>query len=83
MDHAINSLRTYFELSMEELHKEWESDQYRKLSACPTYKECSAYSEAINVLKKHLYGDDFEAAPLQETLEGYIWMIKKEHIAWK
>lgn len=34
-DHAINSLRTWFDLEYEELKKEWKSGQYGNLSECP------------------------------------------------
>ncbi|MCL6571728.1 MAG: hypothetical protein K6T88_08575 [Bacillus sp. (in: Bacteria)] len=55
MDHAIDNLRIYFDLSYEELVKEWKSGEYKKLSDCPSYKEANAYREAINVLVKACY----------------------------
>ncbi|EWG08400.1 hypothetical protein [Cytobacillus firmus] len=51
-DHAIDSLRTWFDLAYEELKKEWKSGQYEKLSDCPSFKAAAAYNEAINVLHK-------------------------------
>lgn len=51
-DHAIESLLTWFDLSYEELKKEWISGQYLKLSECPSFKATAAYREAINVLHK-------------------------------
>lgn len=49
-DHAIASLNTWIEISYEDLKKEWVSNQYEKLSDCPSFKDTAAYREAMNVL---------------------------------
>jgi hypothetical protein len=51
-DHAINSLRTWFDIEYEELKKEWKSGQYETLSDCPSFKVTYTYREALNVLIK-------------------------------
>jgi hypothetical protein len=51
-DHAINSLRTWFEIEYERLKTEWKSGQYEKLSDCPSFKVTYTYREALNVLIK-------------------------------
>ncbi|MCM3405485.1 hypothetical protein [Cytobacillus oceanisediminis] len=51
-DHAINSLKTWFDIAYQDLKKEWVSDQYEKLSDCPSFKLASTYHEAITVLYK-------------------------------
>ncbi len=58
-DHAIESLRTWFDLEYEELKKEWTSNKYEKLSDCPSYKGAAAYREAMNVLIKACYHPEF------------------------
>jgi hypothetical protein len=54
-DHAIDSLRVWFELEYDELKTEWNSGQYSKLSECPAYESANAYREAMNVLIKAYY----------------------------
>lgn len=51
-DHAINSLRTWFEIEYEKLKTEWKSEQYESLSDCPSFKAAYTYREALNVLIK-------------------------------
>lgn len=67
-DHAINSLRPYFDVAYEELKKEWESNQYERLSQCPSFKAVAAYQEAINVLHKGAHFPD----AVEEQLEKLI-----------
>jgi hypothetical protein len=54
-DHAIDSIRTWFDLEYDELKMEWKSGQYPKLSDCPSYEGAAAYREAMNVLIKACY----------------------------
>lgn len=49
-DHAIDSLKTWYDISYEELKKEWTSGQYSIFSECPNFKTCNTYREALNVL---------------------------------
>lgn len=51
-DHAINSLKTWFDIEYEYLKKEWISNQYERLSDCPSFKTAHTYREALNVLIK-------------------------------
>ena len=51
-DHAINSLKVWFDIEYEELKKEWKSGQYENLSDCPSFKVTYTYREALNVLIK-------------------------------
>lgn len=51
-DHAINSLKVWFDIEYEELKKEWKSGQYENLSDCPSFKTAYIYREALNVLIK-------------------------------
>jgi hypothetical protein len=54
-DHAIDSLRVWFDLEYTELVEEWKSGQYAKLSECPSFKSATAFREAMNVLIKACY----------------------------
>lgn len=51
-DHAINSLRVFYDVAYEELKKEWKSNQYEKLSDCPSFKGVYTYRDALDVLIK-------------------------------
>jgi hypothetical protein len=72
MDHAIDNLKIYFDLSYEELVEEWKSGEYKKLSECPSYKEANAYREAINVLVKACY--------LPEYVQEYMFASLSQQI---
>jgi hypothetical protein len=49
-DHAINSLKTWFDIEYDGLKKEWKSGKYERLSECPSFKAAHTYREALNVL---------------------------------
>ena len=72
-DHAIDSLRTWFELEYDELKKEWKSGRYAKLSDCPSFESTSAYRDAMNVLIKALYlpeyVEKYRIAPLKKKID--------------
>lgn len=51
-DHAINSLKTWYDIAYEDLKKEWKSSVYERLSDCPSFKLTATYREALNVLYK-------------------------------
>jgi hypothetical protein len=51
-DHAINSLKTWFDIEYERLKQEWKSGQYKNLTDCPSFKVTYTYREALNVLIK-------------------------------
>ena len=49
-DHAINSLKVYFNVANDELKKEWKSNKYENLSDCPSFKAVYTYREAMDIL---------------------------------
>lgn len=51
-DHAVNSMRAYFNAAYDELKKEWKSNKYERLSDCPSFKLAHTYREAMYVLIK-------------------------------
>lgn len=57
MDHAINSVNTFYEISLEHLYEEWTSGEYKKLSDCPSFDECSTYRKAMKVMSDWLYAE--------------------------
>jgi hypothetical protein len=51
-DHAINSLKTWYDIAYEELKKEWKTDEYDRLADCPSFNAAHTYREALDVLIK-------------------------------
>lgn len=56
MDHAINALRPYVEVELDEVKREWKSGEYRKISECPSYEAAKALIEAIHRLERYYHG---------------------------
>jgi hypothetical protein len=71
-DHAIDSLRVWYDIEYEELKKEWKSDAYQKLSDCPSFKAANAYREAMNVLIKACYRPEYLEEHKIKTLKQLI-----------
>lgn len=76
-DHAINALKTWYEIEYERLKKEWKSGMYFKVRNCPNFYTTLTYREALNVLihgpqyvdetqLKRLIEEDLEIEQLQE-----------------
>ncbi|UFU00338.1 hypothetical protein KO561_05145 [Radiobacillus kanasensis] len=77
-DHAIERLKVWFELEYDELKAEWKSNEYSKLSDCPSFKSTTAYRESLNVLIKACYlpdyVDEFKIRPLKKMIdEDLLW----------
>lgn len=51
-DHAISSLKVFYDVACDELKKEWQSNEYGSLTECPTFKAVYTYREALDVLIK-------------------------------
>ncbi|MEK5066842.1 hypothetical protein [Cytobacillus sp. FSL R5-0596] len=68
-DHAINSLKTWFDIAYEDLKNEWKSGQYEKLSDCPSFKATAAYHEAMNVLHNGCNFPEDAEAQLKKELD--------------
>lgn len=72
-DHAIDSLRVWFNIEYEELKKEWKSNEYENLSDCPSFKGAKAYREAMNVLIKAYYlpeyFDEYKIKTLKQMID--------------
>lgn len=68
-DHAINSLKTWFDIAYEDLKKEWISGQFEQLSYCPSFKATAAYHEAINILYKGPNFLDVAEAQLKKSID--------------
>jgi hypothetical protein len=83
MDHAIDSINMFFEISLDYLYDEWLTGEYKKLSDCPSYGECFTYKKAINVMKKYYYGESYDPMPLKEIIEGHIWVTRNIQVDWK
>ncbi|NNV07524.1 hypothetical protein ETC03_14325 [Geobacillus sp. MMMUD3] len=61
MDHAIEELKGFLRIELEELREEWKDGKgaYKKLSDCPSYNPCKAYVDAINVLVNARYYPEY------------------------
>ena len=68
-DHAINSLKTWFDIAYEDLKKEWKSGQYEKLSECPSFKTTATYHEAMTVLTNGCNFPEVAEAQLKRELD--------------
>lgn len=66
-DHAIDSLKPYFQVAYEELKKEWQSNQYETLSHCPSFKATNTYITALNILSKGT--DQADETQLKQMIE--------------
>lgn len=66
-DHVIDNLRGYFNHSYKELKKEWQSNNYEKLSYCPSFKATQAYQDAMRVLIK-ANDPSFQGKSLEEQI---------------
>lgn len=82
VDHAISSLNSFFEISMELLYEEWKSGEYKKLSECPSYEETSTYRKAMAIMEKYYYGSNYKTTPLKECIEGHMWVHKGIKVEW-
>ena len=81
MDHAINAINTFYEVSLDYLYDEWITGEYKKLLDCPSFEECNTYRKAIKVMSDWL-NDRKSRGSVKEDLEGYIWVTKNIHIQW-
>lgn len=78
-DHAIDSLRTWFLITYDELKKEWVSGVYGEISHCPSFHAANAYREAMNVLIRAYHrteGDKYTIKPLRERIEEELELEK-------
>lgn len=57
MDHAINALKTFLEVSLDCIADELKSGNYAKLSDCPSYSEAKALISSIHSMEKYYYGE--------------------------
>lgn len=72
MDHAIQSLKSHYNIALERLYEEWKSGEYRRIGRCPHFDDCLKYREALNVLQ-HISNVDILGG-LLEDLEAFVWI---------
>lgn len=68
MDHVINAIMAFLNVEIEYLRKETSSGSYKRLSDCPSYKDCKAMVDAIHVLERAAYGE-IGTPPVKELLD--------------
>lgn len=69
MDHAINSLEPFYEVTLDQFVEEHRSGKYKKLSENPFYEELKALIDALNILRKYL---GWETIKLKDELKFYM-----------
>ena len=69
MDHAINSLTPFYEVTRDWFIEEHRSGKYKKLSDNPYYEEVKALIDAMNILRKYL---GWETIKLKDEVEFYM-----------
>ena len=69
MDHAINSLRPFYEVTLDWFIEEHRSGKYKKLSDNPYYEEVKALIDAMNILRKYM---GWETIKLKDEVQFYM-----------
>lgn len=69
MDHAINSLRPFYEVTLDWFIEEHRSGKYKKLSDNPYYEEVKALIDAMNILRKYM---GWETIKLKDEVKFYM-----------
>lgn len=69
MDHAINSLRPFYEVTLDWFIEEHRSGKYKKLSDNPYYEEIKALIDAMNILRKYM---GWETIKLKDEVQFYM-----------
>lgn len=69
MDHAINSLEPFYEVTRDQFIEEHRSGEYKKLSENPYYEELKALVDAINILRKYL---GWENIKIKDEVSFYL-----------
>lgn len=69
MDHAINSLKPFYEVTRDWFIEEHRSGKYKKFSENPYYEELKALVDAMNILRKYL---GWETIRIKDEVEFYI-----------
>lgn len=63
MDHAINAIRPYYDVTSSMFICEWKTGDYKKISECPSYHELKALSQAINVMSQYYDESNWAETP--------------------
>ena len=54
MDHVIDAMKPFYEVTLEEFMEYHKTGEYKKLSDNPVYKEIKALIDARNILYKYM-----------------------------
>lgn len=69
MDHAINALRPFYDVTLDWFIQEQKTGNYKKLSDNPHYEEIRALIDAMNILRKYL---GWGSIKLKDEVELYL-----------
>lgn len=70
MDHVINAIQSYLDIEIEDVHNEWVSGEYKKLSDCPSYEAAKALVEAIRKIERYYYGEQ-KTRSVRDQVNGW------------
>lgn len=57
MDHVINAMRPFYDVTLEWYIKEQKEEHYKKFSDNPYWPELKALNDSMNVIRKYLGWD--------------------------
>jgi len=57
MDHVLNGMQPYYEVTLDQFMEEHRTGKYKKLSDNPYYDEVKALIDSMNILRKYMGWD--------------------------
>lgn len=70
MDHVINAMQPYYDVTLEWFLSEQRSREYKNISDNPYYEELMALINSMNIIREYL---GWGSIILEDELELYIW----------
>ena len=71
MDIAINNLLRHYEIALDQLYNEWITQEYKKLSECPSFETCNIYRKAIKLMSDWFF-EEKSRSSVKEDLKNYV-----------
>lgn len=69
MDHVLNGMQPYYEVTLDQFMEEHRSGKYKKFSDNPYYDEIKALIDSMNVLRKYMGWDSIR---LKDEVNFYL-----------
>lgn len=68
MDHVLNAIMPYYELTLDQFVEEHKNGKFEKLSDNPLYDELKSLIDSMNVLRRYL---NWEQIRLKDEVDFY------------